>query len=894
MLIIAPQQNCEVEDDPLVDEHDSPRVNIDAQLPQSSFGLAGQHFGKNVKVDATKFFVGGMGKGTYVKAHKDRLLLSDNVKEIIVDKKAMLDYGKKGTGYDANEVDYELSIPDTDQPEGYQNKGIEKITVNGALVAQQVDASRKNVLIETKGSEDAAAILYTDIRTQGQIDIQDWTIAIAPRLGMAAWGGETNAPGVKARGRSLIMGNVFSKTGDIDIDVEDLSEFTGAISGKKLSDIIYANASLDGAICIEEYGKAIKNIAEAQEDKKCVWGPLYAESASVKFAAKNSGIVQINGAPLAATVTEAEAIAWLDLNAHAMQTIPFGVYAKQDIDIKTKDAATDYDKTTICIGQSMWTERNGSLAGNTQFSVTTPGAVVDKTFNVDNNFTILGVSRVWKTVNVGKDANINLDANDGDCQAVYKLNFLKNAEGNTLNLTQGYIGFVNNGTVSETEDTSFDVELQHPTTANFTAIGDVSAPDKLIPFGVSIWNGEQMPTTLKQYYINRDDKNGDLWTATQLAAQITGVTAPAKENTSFGKERNAILRSNINLADKPWAGINTTGLYRFTGFDTQKTITGINIVGDGKLSKAGTEGTGTNVTEIKAIAAGLFNTASVLEVNNLKIEAQTSIADTAEDINGVGALAGNVLYDLTVNNLDVVLRGGSFGATATTNVKTKNVAGVAGHVQRDVKFAGVTVDGNAATISGWSGLGGMIGCAEGKVNITDAAATSTYGAKTTSVTNELKMRVTYNSSTDPLYLADTEQGKVGLYIGTLPNIATEDHRQAKENAVVINVGGNTRNDYYNYATDGKQREAAAFVEGTFYDTQAGKTVNGIYFFTHKRQFDDGVRNSQYLIGQSGFNTNPKAVIINTQNFYIKKDGVASYDNTSALYYLQFKGIGGNN
>lgn len=865
-------------------------VNITTLTSKSGIGIAGTQF-RNLKIDGDAFFVGDGKTATLVRYrpagtgdlvgsdYPTSLLLSDNVKEIKVYQHAVLDYGFM-TSYK-----YKLAIPDATQEEGYQNKGIEKITVNGGFGADEIDARTKAVKIETSGTTTGLATLNTGVRTQGQIEINDKSIFLTNDKGIAAWGGTENQPGVKVSGQAYVFGPIFSKTGDIDINIQNLNLAWDG-TGRLLSDVIY---SLDDESSLGSCFDFYTSLAEAWGEvigegttptsTDLAWGPFYAEAASVKFYAQNSGIVNINGAPIATRANASVMAEQLGLSEHPEKTLPFGVYAKKDIDIQTKDAPEDYKKTKIFVDQEMWAENNGTLAGNVKFG---KGLQEDEggVFAVDKDFTILGVSRVYTRVKVGQDANINLDANDGDCEAVKILRFVKNSQPNKLNLTQGYVRTVKNGSVED--GTAFDVELWHAEGGTFTAIGEVTSPDNLIPQNTSTWNGKQMPKELKATYINYDGKNGDLWTATQLAAQITGVTTP-KQEVSGTNKYEAILRSDIDLANFDWKGYSTSGTYILTGFGAQKQINNLNIVGNTYEVE---DETG---VKVKKVFAGLINNAGTVKFENLKVKAQTSIPNTADEVNGVGALAGNVRAWLIVNNVDVELFGGSFGASLTSNIKAKNIGGAAGHVATGVNIKGIAIDGSKAIISGWGGLGGIIGSADGKVSITDADATSKFGAKATVVNNEQKIRVTYNSSTAPLYYADMEQGKAGLYVGTMPNIAN-----IGENDVVINVSGNTKNDYFNYAEDGKQKESDAYQEGTFYDSQAGRTVNGNYYFTHKWKDNDGfVHNTQYLIGQSGLDINENAVIINGKNYHIKKAGTSSQSDgmTSALYYIEFSTYG---
>lgn len=881
-------------------------VNITTLTSKSGIGIAGTQF-RNLKIDGDAFFVGDGKTATLVRYrpagsgpsigsdYPTSLLLSDNVKEIHVYQHAVLDYGFTSS------YKYKLAIPDATQEEGYQNKGIEKITVNGGFCADEIDARTKAVKIETSGTTTGLATLFTGARTQGQIEINDKSIFLTNDKGIAAWGGTENQPGVKVSGQAYVFGPIFSKTGDIDINIQDLNQ-TWDGTGRLLSDVIY---SLDDESSLGSCFDFYTSLAEAwggvigegttATSPDLAWGPFYAEAASVKFYAQNSGIVNINGAPIATRANASAMAEQLGLSEHPEKTLPFGVYAKKNIDIQTKDAPEDYKKTKIFVDQEMWAENDGTLAGNVKF-----GKGLEQgeggVFAVDNDFTILGVSRVYTRVKVGHDANINLDANDGDCQAVKILRFVKNSQPNKLNLTQGYVRTVKNGLkepTAEYKDAAFDVELWHAEGGKFAAIGEVTSPDNLIPQNTSTWNGEQMPKELKDTYINYDDSNGDLWTATQLAAQITGTTAPEIDGSQV-----ATLRSNIDLQNYPWAGINTGGIYYFVGFDSQKSISGLNIVGDGKANKHVLD----NIEDLcedmfpdiyiqdqdanvpdKFVSAGFINTAGTLVVKNLKVTAQTSIEDTDDQIFGVGAIAGYVRSEFHAYNVNVELVGGSFGATPTTNTKAVRIGGLAGYVYGNkIVVKGVDVNGKRAIVTGWGGLGGLFGGVNGddlEATISNAKNTSEYGAMTTKV-SDLTLRVTNLEVDDPIDENDLEQGKTGLYIGTIDNL-TDIEKLTIEDGI-----GNTVADQPTIVNSDYE---TTYLKRAFWTAE--QLTSGAWdykrVFKYTDDYGEHEINSQYLIGQSGaWNPSANAVRIKGKSYNVLKveDQVPALQ-TGVLYFI---------
>ena len=388
------------------------------------------------------------------------------------------------------------------------------------------------------------------------------------------------------------------------------------------------------------------------------------------------------------------------LNEKAKKAVSFAVYAAQDIDLEGED---------ITVKGKMWAENDVRLAGKTS---------AERRVTADRDFAIEDESTAFN-VTVGRNATVDVDEQNGNCQAITnELVFIANAsEGNALNLKQGYIWKIVNGTA----DAPVEVKLFFSESPAYAAIGAVTAPDALVSQNKSIWNGKQMPANLLATYQNQTD----IWTATQLAAQLQS-------------KGNRTLRSDIDLNGEAWKGISSTGgSWKLEG--NGHTISNVNLTGNGFVNKV------------------LDLTVSDLTLSN--VETNIPLATTSN----VGSLAGEVTRDAKLSNVLVVLKkNANFGPIAQ---KAYNVGGVIG-TAKNVDFKGVRINAQEATLNGYYNIGGFVGYVSGTVNIENGQNADGSVFKTN--VNKLgAINVTYLDNRSSALKNDPFQGKTGLYIGSV-------------------------------------------------------------------------------------------------------------------------------
>lgn len=680
-----------------LDEQGAPltyQFALDVQLGKGQFAIVDAKPINACKIDATAVVVGDGETPTTIYA-ANVVELSDNVEDLTVTENASLI------------TECAFYIPNENGNKGYKRAGLKNVTINGT-VKGLVDARTQEVNITVEpGTSGNPAVWIGGGRTLGTINALGKAVLVNPTAvaerpetpcvdiyGFAAKGDVT------VTGQSFILGPVFSWEGDINITNENLNEVDYFYNGGKLSNLIY-----DKLPSVEtDYNF---------DNEKFGYGPLYAEEGSVKIEATNSKVVILKE-------PEEDEVAGIQkmLNEKAKKAVSFAVYAAQDIDLEGED---------ITVKGKMWAENDVRLAGKTS---------AERRVTADRDFAIEDESTAYN-VTVGRNATVDVDEQNGNCQAITnELVFIANAsEGNALNLKQGYIWKIVNGTA----DAPVEVKLFFSESPAYAAIGAVTAPDALVSQNKSIWNGKQMPANLLATYQNQTD----IWTATQLAAQlqkrISGET----------------LRSNIDLNGAAWTGINSTG------------------------GSYALEGNGHIISNVNITGHGFINEALDLNVSNLTLSnVETNIPETIDE--NIGALAGKVRAANLSRVIVVLKKETNFGPIAE---KSSAIGGVLGLATGDVDFKGVRMNGQDAILNGWRFIGGMIGKTEGNVNIVAAPVTSEYAAKKTKVGNLGGINVTYNKTSEG-YVNDPDQGSTGLYIGCAKKrsniVITADNDLAQE------------------------------------------------------------------------------------------------------------------
>jgi uncharacterized protein YbdZ (MbtH family)/cytoskeletal protein CcmA (bactofilin family) len=722
---------------------------LDVQLGKGQFAIVDATALIACKIDATAVVVGDGETETNIYA-AEVVELSDNVKELTVTENAAL------------YTDCAFYIPNEGGNVGYKAAGLEKVTING-MVKGLVDARTQKLDITVEpGTSGNPAIWVGGARTLGTINALGKAVLVNKKpadncpsdiYGFAAQGDVT------VTGQSFILGPVFSWKGDINISNENLNDVEYFYNGGKLSNLIY-----DKLPSVEsDYNF---------DDAKFGYGPLYAEEGSVKIEATNSKVVILKE-PEEAEVATIQKM----LNDKAKKAVTFAVYAAQDIDLEGED---------ITVKGKMWAENDVRLAGKTS---------AERRVTADHDFAIEDESTAYN-VTVGRNATVDVDEQNGNCEAITnELVFIANpAEGNALNLKQGYIRKIVNGTA----DAPVEVKLFFSDQPAYAAIGEVTAPDALLSQNKSIWNGKQMPASLRPNYQNQTD----IWTATQLAAQL--------ENKISGET----LRSDIDLKGLAWKGINSKGYY-YALKGNDHTISNLNITGH-----------------------GFINESNDLVVNNLTLSnVETNIAkQTGNQLENVGSLAGKVQKANLSRVLVIVKEGATIGSNGNTNILAHNIGGVLGLATGDVDFKGVRVNFQNGTVGGWYNLGGLLGSGEANVNIANGDIDDTHSDIFKTMVNKLgSLNVTY---IDTRAVNDPFQGKTGLYIGSVD--------LDEDNDIIINSSDNANKKL---TIGGVADESKAFViddeHARYFFIRGDQTLVGFCGFDNPEKIQIIINGKQY-------------------------------------------------
>ncbi len=461
-----------------------------------------------------------------------------------------------------------------------------------------------------------------------------------------------------------------------------------------------------------------------------------------------------------------------------------------------------------------------------------------------NEFKMEGLTLTTGAVTAHGTATINVDAQNGDCPAVDLTLTLDNPTTNTLNLTQGYVKKVVNPADVTTSLTFSD-------DATYAAIGGVVNPDKLIPTNVSKWNGDWELKAYSTYFESNgyNIDGGRFWTATQLGYQ--NKTA----NTG-----NLEIRSDIDLDNKPWPGINvaTTASYPVTIKGNDKKISNLNLIGD-KTQKM----------------AGFYNfCGKALNISNLEFNGvKTSISGVSGGVyaQGIGAVAGQTGEAATLTRVKVKLAGANFGTTAPTikNAKTGCVGGLIGAAGKKTDLIGCQVDATGVALTGYNNMGGFIGRSYSAVTIKMDEADDANGiAEMYPSVTGLSFFVTYDASKNGS-TNDPEQGSTGWFIGSI---------NVDKDLTISDVA------------DDDVNRAIVQAPGSKFDEPAAVSLYAPSEYLYFRR--DGDNAQQTLIGNSGFRCS-SAVAVDPGKYFINGSvfGIYHYGSDAAGYKPVVTGAG---
>ncbi len=428
-----------------------------------------------------------------------------------------------------------------------------------------------------------------------------------------------------------------------------------------------------------------------------------------------------------------------------------------------------------------------------------------------------------KDVTLKRAATVNVTTNGGDAVAVAgNLTFAAGAD-YALNLLSGVVNSVTNA--------DGEVALTFATTPAFAAIGLVTVPDDLKPTNTSVWNGK--PLTVDAAYWIDDTR---IWTASQLGMQ----QGAAADGTTLD------IRSNIDLNNEEWAGINAAGAYTITG--NYKTISKVKAMGNKTYKRA-----------------GFFNSAGgALTISNLTfdgVQTEITVISGGQYDGGIGGVVGWAADAVNLTRVIVKLAGEKFGCDGVDNVKTANVGGLIGLADGAVTFTGVQVDATGTKLTGYKNMGGFIGKASKNTTIKMAEKDGSDPMVKPTVTG-LEFYVTYDATEGTGKVNDPYQGTTGAFIGAI------DLGYSQTIADVANV-----KPAIVYAQGCKANEGKAFmIEGT----------DSRFFF--KR---DGDNADQTLIGNSGYEIpgSPGTFKINDNVYQVFKTGSPFIVGNPKLYSL---------
>lgn len=887
--------------------------DLDARLPKSIFNLvnisltdkeaaaANKNTLEPIKatmIDATAFILGDAENNSRLDGTS--MLLSDNVTKLTVDKKSLISYGNTG-----NAAPYGLIIPNSTAPEGYQATNIEEIEIGGyffgGIDAHAKTAKAINLIVgfpEEEGAapseEEAYAVAWGDIRVKGKIDVLkkglivslgrdffhdiDLPSGLEPidpgQLNPGDGDGDDDEPtvipfptnlggvaaayeGVNVTGQSFILGPVFTKNKNITINNTGLDLADIVANGGKLSDVIYELYSDDIASWLVAILKTVVG-----------YGPLYSENGSVSITAAKGSKLVIND-----MVNDEVAIL---LNDHAAETVKFTVYGKEDIDLYTTE-----DGTIRAYGD-MWAEKDINFKGDIKASRS--GDNKCKVI-ADHNFAMEGASFAQK-VTVGRNATVSVDPQDGLCEAIDELTFVKKHDVNGLFLNEGFIRQIWVGDVATT--------LTHGDKAAYTAIAFVDNPDNLVADEqASIWNGQMLSKEMKEKYVPVGQGKVNLWTASELAAQADGYVT----------SNQLTLRSNIALGSKKgyqWPGIVTNEGYPFVFEGMNHTIKNMELNSpDNKTAGF--------IREAK-------NDVSISNLNFDNVTTNIARVPAGSVSYGTGAVIGRANKAARLERVTVKLGNGNFGSDGTNNLKSANIGGVIGAALGGAVLSGVQVDASKATLSGYHSIGGFIGKAKGNVVISKNGPTGKLNEMKPEVTG-LKINVTYVTNAVDQTVNDLNQGKTGLYIGTVEFVPgkdavegtpavvwTAEEIESLDDEAYVAAGSPQPGDVKTPATPGTAAVPASTVtisnaQDALTDYVINTEIDGCnllnkVFYHLKRANEDYTYTYKYekadqnMIGFCGKEVvNPLPIMINGESYQIK---IAGNNGTTDLDKILYK------
>jgi hypothetical protein len=447
-------------------------------------------------------------------------------------------------------------------------------------------------------------------------------------------------------------------------------------------------------------------------------------------------------------------------------------------------------------------------------------AEAKQTITAGRDFSVIEEAFANCDVNLKRAATVNITRNDGDAVAVAgALTFATGAD-YALNLLSGVVNSVTNA--------DGEVALTFATTPAFAAIGLVTVPDNLKPTNASVWNGK--PLTVDAAYWIDDTR---IWTASQLGMQQGDAGAGTVID----------IRSNIDLNNEEWAGINAAGAYTITG--NYKTISKVKAMGQ-KATKT----------------AGFFNYAGgKLEISGLTFDGvQTDITVISGGVydGGIGGVVGLAYDAVNLTRVIVKLAGTNFGCDGVDNVQTANVGGLIGLAKGEVTFTGVQVDATGTKLTGYKNMGGFIGKTENKTTIKMAEKDGSDPMVKPTVTG-LEFFVTFDATEGGFEVNDPYQGSTGAFIGAIHlgyKLEVSDVADVKPTIVA----------------GGKANEGKAF-----------KIEDTTHRFFFKRDADNA---DQTLVGNSGYDITGAAQFkINNRVYQIYKTGYAFIVGSPKLYSL---------
>ena len=559
---------------------------------------------------------------------------------------------------------------------------------------------------------------------------------------------------------------------------------TVTISSKKDN---FDNITADGAITIASEAKA--KAVESKESTVTLTDKAQAE----KVTAKGNISIDKEAFVKDGTITsdEGDIVISNEYTANKVyqgtMTATLGSIKLNEVGDKTStfngplNAGVDVVATgNVIISQPITAGQDVQLSGKAKANA---AITAGRDFEVTQEATTSGEITLKRT------ATVNITTNEGDAVAVANKMTFKDGADYRLNLLSGCVNMV--------DATAGEVALYFAETPAFAAIANVTKDENLKSQNTSVWNGKDL-TVAAGYHID----GNRIWTASQLGMMQGEATVAGFD-----------LRSNINLDNQNWAGIEPQDAFTITG--NYKTISNIKAKGNKTAKTAGF---------INATKSGKKLTVKALTLDGVQTDITT--ISGGEYNGGIGALVGNAVGQVELERVKVKLAGTNFGSKTDKNVLTEMVGGVIGHAADVVNLNGVQVDGNGAKLTGYRYMGGYIGKSDNHVTVKMMEEDGSDPEVFPTVTG-IEFYVTFDATVDAAEVNDPYQGTTGAFIGTInlrKNITIADVENVKPAIVYV--------------------KGCKASEGKAYKIQ---DTTHRYFF-HR----DGDYADQTLIGNSGF------------------------------------------